>query len=77
MREDGSKRRRKRAKRRRNSRMKEGRKEEKYIPNIFSTCASTFSEQSVAAFIRADECVRDVKQPAIDVYQQQVAFSRR
>jgi hypothetical protein len=56
--------------------MKKGRKEEKYILKIFSTCASTFSVQAAAAFIRADECIRVVKQPAIDVYQQQVTFSR-
>jgi hypothetical protein len=56
--------------------MEKGRKEERYILKIFSTCASTFSDQAADAFIRADECIRDVKQPAIDVYQQQVAFSR-
>jgi len=76
MREDGSKRRGKSTKRRRNRRMKKRRKEESYILNIFSTCASTFSKESAAAFIRADECARDVKQPAIDVYQQQAAFTR-
>jgi len=64
------------AKRRRYRRMKKGRKEESYILNIFNTWASTFSEESAATFIRADECASDVKQPAIDVYQQQVAFSR-
>jgi hypothetical protein len=77
MREDGSKRRGKRANRRRKRRMKKGKREERYILTIFSTCASSFSGQSAATFFGTDECVRDVKQPAIVVYQQQVAFSRR